>query len=80
MSLGAITVALRLITRGILRRTLGWDDVTIVIALVCLTANDLGNEMLRVSGFRSCHKDPCHISVQDRIWSTRTIPATFRVI
>ncbi len=34
LSLATITVVLRLITRGVLRRTLGWDDHTIVIALV----------------------------------------------
>ena len=40
LALSVITVVLRLFTRGILRRTLGWDDYTIVIATVCTFAND----------------------------------------
>lgn len=43
LSLAIIIVSLRLIARGILRRTIGWDDYTILIALVCcLTGENFG--------------------------------------
>ena len=41
VSLAAIIVVMRLVTRGVLRRTLGWDDFAIVVALVGLVFNGL---------------------------------------